>query len=103
MTGALRSLGGLTRLAALFLLTGILAATALARGLPETEAPPPEDDGGSGARWTGCPLNSRCPDLTVKCDAYQVELAWCCPMTGSPNKVCKCEDPVSPPTGCIEP
>jgi len=98
MTGALRSLGGLTRLAALFLLIGILAATALARDLPETEAPPPEDDGGGGDARMGCSPSSPCPS-SIRCGRF--ELSWCCPRQGS--MVCKCFVPGDEPSGCIPP
>jgi len=103
MTGALRSLGGLTRLAALFLLTGILAATALARGLPETEGEPTDDpNGGVSGNQLACPPTSRCPS-TISCSRQKLEQPFCCPVPGTDVKECQCHFEGEQPDGCIDP
>jgi len=102
MTGALRSLGGLTRLAALFLLTGILAATALARDLPETEGEPTDDpNGGVSGNELACPPTSNCPDPVRECSGE--DQPYCCKMLPAPGKVCKCHYPGTAPDDCTSP
>jgi len=79
----------------------IIGAAVAQDGLPTLPGGDPDGTGG-GPTLLACPTNSNCPHPTLLCGTHR--LVWCCTVTGSPTRVCKCGEPGTtdpPSTGCI--